>query len=314
MKETVQVKNCGEIWSNDEEKSNRFNRIHAWGIQKKMTMTVAAEGKKTTRERWRSAKISKAVMNNRKCVQRDGKKVMRREHKKNKKKKREHVRWILQIVGTSLACDVMMVMAWRCQLSTQAHMKQVKDDENAHAHHPQWENCIVRARARAHTLNTICVNRFIRCKKIHMHTATECNSSSRKSQETEHANREKRSLKKELKLLAMIKPTHRMFTITCALRRENTFIQFVVLIRQHSHVAFCCAAADAICTILQLFSQQQFYSLQWFVCNLSPWWVSAKEKKNTLEPNAFCTLRTCSEQTRRRKKNAGDNRKRSNND
>lgn len=108
----------------------------------KMTMTVAAE----KRERWRSAKTSKAVMNNRKYVQRDGKKVMQRERKK---KRREHVRWILQIVGTSLACDVMMVMAWRCQLSTQAHMKQVKDDENAHAHHSQWdwENCMVRARA-----------------------------------------------------------------------------------------------------------------------------------------------------------------------
>lgn len=130
--------------------------------------------------------------------------------------------------------------------------------------------------------------------RVKKNTRTEQSAERRKCAST--------NLKKERKLLAMIEPTHRMFTITCALRRANThsfswlcvdssaflfrrffaltlfFLSLLsLLLVCYSIAAFHPPAQFLAVSLWALL--QQFYSLRWFVRNLSPMSAIKKKKK-----------------------------------
>lgn len=170
-------------------------------------------------------------MKNHKCVRK--KKCDVKEEKKS-----ERVRWILRIVGTYHLC-VMMVMAVQLRLwlvkipaicsRASGKTKQGKERDRKKE----------RARALAQkkvNMVCVCVNRFIQNAKKAIHasqTETQHKCSSQKSKKKKHSAKKgkkkcasRKDLKKERKLLAMIEPTHRMFTITCALQSERNTHSF----------------------------------------------------------------------------------------
>lgn len=89
-------------------------------------------------------------------------------------------------------------------------------------------------------IHTIRVNRFIRCKKIHIHTIAKCSSSSRKSKEKENANREEKSKKRT--------------KITCNDQTDAPDVYNYLCIAEREHIhSVCCVHSSAFsCRLLVL--------------------------------------------------------------
>lgn len=139
----------------------------------------------------------------------------------------------------------------------------------------------------SHTKSTLQIERQHKCNSRSRSAKKKIKHKKEKQKKEKKKNNVHRReyLKKELKLLAMIEPTHRMCNYLCiAGRKRKTTRTYsfscsvdssAFLLRLHAFVvAVCCYVA-----LLVILFSQQFYSLRWFVCNLSP--MSARKKKHT---------------------------------
>lgn len=144
-------------------------------------------------------------------------------------------RWVSAVLSASCVCVYVRIVLFEMQKKRYMHCI-LKDKHKCSSQKSKW----------------------IRQKKTHGREEIE-----RRIKKKICASR--KDLKKEQKLLAMIEPTHRMFTITCALRRESethihsvVLCSFVSILVSTARLFYCCCCCCYCCWCSEAISLLQY--------------------------------------------------------